>query len=159
MSGSKLRNAYIIQAEKACAGGATIKDLAERFGVTAKTIYGWRGRCSEFKAAIDAGRDVYHLTVAENSLMKRLEGYFYNEIYSVPSVRGSGKAVVTKIVKRHVPPDPGSLRFYLRNRNKERWPDNQDVNVNLIKNLSDEELDKQIHLIVDNTRKKKDATG
>lgn len=121
MSGSKLKEKYIEQAEKACAKGASVKDLAEHFDVTADTIYRWRKKCSEFKKAIDDGRDKYHITVAEASLLKRLKGYFYNEVYSEPDKKDQKKMVITKVVKRHIPPDTNALKTFLYNRSPERW--------------------------------------
>lgn len=158
---SKFKQEYIHQVEQVCMAGLIVPQLAKLFDVSIVTVHSWRKTYPEFKEAMDAGRDVYNQATAETCLQKRLEGYFYNETTSVLEGEGKdAKMTVVKIVKKHIPADSNSLRFFLRNRDKERWPDNQDVNVNLIKNLSDKELDKQIHLIVDNTKKKKKrATG
>jgi hypothetical protein len=158
---SKFKQEYVYQVEQVCMAGFIAPQVADLFGVETGTIYNWRKVYPDFKEAMDAGRDVYNQATAETCLQKRLEGYFYNETTSeLVGLGAAAKMKVVKIVKKHVPADSQSLRFFLRNRDKERWPDNQEVNVNLIRNLSDKELDKQIHLIVDNTKKrKKRATG
>ena len=127
---TKYKEEYVYQVEQACKNGFTTKQVAELFSVSASAIYSWRNTYPEFKKAMDAGRDVYNLATAETCLQKRLGGYFYNEITSrMVGVGADAKMQEVKVVKRHVPPDTNALKFFLKNRNKERWPDKQDIPV------------------------------
>lgn len=157
----KYEDKYVYMVEQACRdGGFGAKQVATLFNVSKSTIYAWRKEHLEFQVAMDRGRDEFDLLTAETSLKKRLLGYFYNEATSTLVVTGHDKAApkkmtVSKIVKRHVPPDTHALSFFLRNRNRVRWPDKQDVDVNFTKKLSDAEIDRSIGLIVNNAKKKK----
>lgn len=164
-SKSQFKDEYTYQVEQACKDGDYgAKEVAKLFNVTKNTVYTWRKAHPEFQEAMDRGRDEFDLSTAETSLKKRLLGYFYNEITSTPPLakynftaeeKNSTELRVTKVVKRHVPPDTHALSFFLRNRNRERWPDRQDVDLNFTKKLSDAEIDRSIALIINNTTKKK----
>lgn len=155
------KDEYVYMVEQACRdGGYGAKEVATLFNINKGTVYTWRKEHPEFQAAMDRGRDEFDLLTAENSLKKRLLGYFYNEATSTLVLTGTDKTspkemTVTKVVKRHVPPDTHALSFFLRNRNRDRWPDKQDVDVNFTKKLSDAEIDRSIGLIVNNAKKKK----
>jgi len=161
---TKYKEDYLRIAEVVCEeGGLSLRQLGKALGVCAATIIGWKKRYPEFGDAVDRGTHAYNVSTAENSLQKRLEGYFYNETTSTlvtDKETDISKLTVTKIVKKHMPADVSALTLFLINRDAENWKYRQQIDVNVLQKLSDKEIDKRISLIVDNTKKrKKRATG
>lgn len=170
---SKYKEDYLRIAEVVCEeGGLSLRQLGKALGVCAATIIKWKKRYPEFGDAVDRGTHAYNVSTAESSLQKRLEGYFYNETTSTlvktPGVKGldgvegsaTFKMMVSKIVKKHMPADVSALTLFLINRDSENWKYRQQIDINVLRKLSDKEIDKRISLIVDNTKKrKKRATG
>jgi len=80
---TKYKEDYLRIAEVVCEGGGlSLRQLGKALGVCAATIFGWKKRYPEFGDAVDRGTHAYSVSSAENSLQKRLEGYFYNETTS-----------------------------------------------------------------------------
>lgn len=159
MGKDRYKEDYLRIAEVVCEeGGLSLRQLGKALGVCAATIIKWKKKYPEFGDAVDRGCQAYDKSTAKNSLQKRLEGYFYNETTSIrvtDSETKISKMVVTKIVKKHMPADVNALTLFLTNRDSENWQYRKTVDVNVLKNLSDKEIDKRISLIVDNTKKRK----
>lgn len=115
------------KAEEFCAeyGLIDIK-LARLFDVDKAQITRWKKEHPEFRASVRRGKDEFDSKRAEKSLNKRINGYLYTE--TTKELTASGM-VVTKQVRKHVPPAESSLQFFLRNRQRERWPDRQKLDV------------------------------
>lgn len=156
---TKYKEDYLRIAEVVCEeGGLSLCQLGKVLGVCAATIIAWKKRYPEFGDAVGRGTHAYNVSTAENSLQKRLEGYFYNETTSTlvtDKVTDISKMTVTKIVKKHMPADVQALTLFLINRDSENWKYRQQIDVNVLQKLSDKEIDKRISLIVDNTKKRK----
>jgi len=119
---TKFKEDYIRQAYVACnTSGMTDLQLADLFGVTEKTIYNWKAEQPEFLQAIKKGKDEFDCKTAEESLKKLIEGYDYQEAKVITD--GEGKVIRKEMTKKHVSPNPGSLCFFLKNRNPSRWRD------------------------------------
>lgn len=164
MAAKKYKEDYRRIAEVVCEeGGLSLRQLGKVLDVNASTICAWKKKHPGFGDAVERGVRAYSISTAENSLQRRLEGYFYNETVSTPVVdkaTGISKMQVTKIFKKHMPPDVHALTLFLINRDSENWKYRQTVDVNMLQKLSDKEIDKRIALIVDNTKKRKErATG
>lgn len=115
---------YVRQARIACEElGATDKKLAKLFGVSVDSIHDWKIRYPEFKQAIIEGKDVFNTATAETCNLKRITGYDYKEVVSEPDPLAQGKMKVVKITKKHIPSDPTSTIFFLKNRDPRRWRD------------------------------------
>ena len=97
--------------------GATLGQIAERFGVDNSTLWRWTERYPVLREALLEGIKEATLRV-ENSLLKRAEGYFYDE---ETKAMEDGQPVVKKIVTRYEKPDVNAQKFWLINRARERW--------------------------------------
>lgn len=81
----------------------------------------WKSRFSAFSAALKKGKAPVDLEV-ENALLKRALGYDYEE--TVTEVYDDQNGVQRKHVRRikkHMPSDPASMFFWLKNRRPDRW--------------------------------------
>lgn len=111
-------------AEAACKEfGADDAGLAKLFGVTVTTIHNWKNAHPEFLDALKRGKDSFDTERVERSLVERAIGYSHPDVHIS---NYQGEITVTPITK-HYPPDPTSMIFWLKNRNKDRWRDKVDV--------------------------------
>jgi hypothetical protein len=76
---------------------------------------------------VDWGRSVTNSRV-ENSLLKAALGYEYEEIKTIIEEDKNGKKR-TRIekVKRHMPPNPQAMVFWLKNRAPNEWNDRREI--------------------------------
>ncbi len=106
--------------------GLTDKELAEAFGIGETTLYRWQQEYREFRESIKKAKEKPNREV-EAALFKRAIGYTYDADVVTASgekdAQGANK--VLKIVRRkvHVPADPASMIFWLKNRRPDRWRD------------------------------------
>lgn len=91
--------------------GLTDKEMATVFGIAEQTWYNWQAKHPTLTRAIQRGRIQADTKVAE-ALYKRAIGYEYEE--EVAHVI-NGQVVVTKL-KKHQPPHPTAVIFWLKNR-------------------------------------------
>lgn len=106
------------------ATGKTDEDIAYELGVSITTLRNWRDSHPELHTAIQDGRDHWTVTTVEQSLIKRAQGYEYEET-SVRESEKEGRCVTT--TKKHMPPDSRAAQFVLTNRAPERWRDRQEI--------------------------------
>jgi len=117
---------FVDMAYVACKeGGFTDVKLAKLFNVSKSTIANWKNEYPEFLDSIKKGKDEFNLADAEDSQLKLVKGHYYYEITKEPTVLDDKKLVVTKKVRKYIPPNPTSLIFFLKNRDPERWRDKQ----------------------------------
>jgi len=130
------RMAYVLCAET----GLTDKKLAAVFDVCEKTINNWKHGHEEFLQSIQRGKDKFNCEKAEDSLFKLVMGFHYTETTKeakpivIKNQNGTeevigDKLLVTKQVRKFIPPNDRALRFFLKNRNPARWRDPQAVEV------------------------------
>lgn len=131
------RMAYVLCAES----GLTDKKLAAVFDVCEKTINNWKHEHEKFLQSTQKGKDEFNCGKAEGSLFKLVMGFHYIETTkeAKPIVikdaetgeeKISGdKLLVTKKVRKFIPPNDRALRFFLKNRDPARWRDTQAVEV------------------------------
>ena len=110
------------QARMLCEKGFTDYELAQFFGVVRQTIYNWMSAHPEFLDSIKTGKEISDERV-ERTLFERACGYTFD---SEKVFQFQGSIVRAKTVE-HVPPDPTSMIFWLKNRRKEQWRDKQEV--------------------------------
>jgi hypothetical protein len=101
-----------------CKNGATVREVAEFFEVTERTIHNWSHEFPEFFQALKTGRETADARV-EQSLYRRALGYSFD---SVHISAWQGVAIQTPIVQ-HVPPDVTAAIFWLKNRKPQEWRD------------------------------------
>lgn len=114
----KYKPEYDTQAHKLCLVGFTDEQLADFFEVTKKTIYRWKSKYPSFKEAIDSGKHVADAEVAA-ALYHRAKGYTHKEEKLV------GSEIVE--VEKHYPPDTAACFIWLKNRQKDKWRDKQEI--------------------------------
>lgn len=129
------KSEYVEQVFRYALLGATKLRMAELIGVTEKTFDNWGKKHPEFFRAIKEGRDDADAKVSD-SLYHRALGYEYDEqvpikikkvMYEQGKRVSEVESVVMKTVHRVVPPDNTSMIFWLKNRQKEKWRDRQEV--------------------------------
>lgn len=118
---------YAEQAYKLCLLGADDAGLADFFGVTEATINNWKKAHKEFFESLIRGKDWADAEVA-HSFRKRAVGYQYTEIHEEASE--SGDMRVSRKITKEVPPDAGAALNWLKNRQKDKWRDKQEVEQN-----------------------------
>lgn len=98
--------------------GYTDDELAMMFGLDPRVVNGWRKMYPSFDKAIEEGRSLADLQVIE-ALHKKAVGYSYKDEVVI---RARGKSTIAK-VKRRVEPETNAIKFWLSNRDPERWSD------------------------------------
>lgn len=104
---------------------ATEFQIAEHFGVDPKTINQWSARDPEFAAAIRIGRDLAD-DMVERALYHKAMGYSFK---SEKIFHSAETGVVRVPTIEHVPPDTTSMIFWLKNRRRSEWTDQQSVRI------------------------------
>ena len=140
---TKYKSEFNLQAEKLCKLGTTDKELADFFEVNEDTIHEWKKRFPSFSESIKKGKQIADAEVADK-LFKRATGYEHLDI-DIKVVRN--KIVKTKLTK-HYPPDTVAGIFWLKNRQKGKWRDKQDIG---IERLPDDQLDELIDKLSNST--------
>lgn len=110
-------------AYKFCLLGADDSQLAEFFDVEEKTVNNWKRKHPEFLQSIKRGKNIADAEVA-HSLYKRAIGYEHEAVKIFHS-ENDGTTEVPYI--EHYPPDTGAAMAWLKNRQKGKWRDKQDV--------------------------------
>lgn len=123
---SEYRPEYAEQAKIMCAAGATDLELAQEFGVTVQSIRNWRMRYPEFFAALKLSKPIADERV-ERSLYERATGYSFEAVKQQFDAKSGQWKEITYI--EHVPPDPTSMIFWLKNRNPREWRDKTEIEV------------------------------
>jgi hypothetical protein len=121
---SKYKPEFIKQAKKLVMLGATDKQIADFFGISEVTLNAWKKKYPEFLKSLKQSKKMYDERVVR-SLWERATGYSHPDVHIS---NYQGKITITDIIK-HYPPDPTSMIFWLKNRDKENWRDKQDVDV------------------------------
>lgn len=110
--------------------GLTDEEIGYALSLERITILRAKARFPELRAAYEKGSKVANERV-EQSLFKRACGYEYIEETKEPVLvmNDKGKLLtdpelkVTKVVKKHVPPDVAAISMWLRNKKAEDWKD------------------------------------
>lgn len=121
---SKYKPEYAEQAYKLCLLSATDKDIADFFGVDEATINRWKEKHPEFCESLKRGKEEADARVADR-LYQRAMGYSHPE---EKVFQYNGEPVVVPTT-RHYPPDVTAAIFWLKNRQRDKWRDKQDVEV------------------------------
>lgn len=139
-------------AKEIMALGASKRKLAQILGISHETIYAWSRDYPEFSDAIEAGINMFKSENVAHALYKKATGFTFEEkTYEIPQfpffilggdkkskadirsqVESALKSLnkepqLTKIVKKYFPPDTNAIKYYLGNRDPERWPKNGDL--------------------------------
>lgn len=123
--------------------GVTVDEICERIGISSSMWFEYVNKHEILKNLVDCGRSVTNSRV-ENSLLKAAMGYEYEEIKTIIEEDKNGKKR-TRIekVKRHMPPNPAAMMFWLKNRAPNEWNDRREI---IVDTKSLEQQRKQLFL-------------
>lgn len=100
--------------------GLSVKAIAEdKIGIGATTLMKWRQQSPELDKALTITEDLVDGQV-EGALLRRAMGYDYFEETWAPDP-DTGREVLTKKVKKHVPADVKAIAMWLYNRRGDAW--------------------------------------
>ena len=114
-----LENDKLILLEGWAKSGLTDEQIAKNIGINRTTLYDWKKKEVNIADALKKGKEVIDFEV-ENALLKRALGYEYEE-------ETYENGILTKKVKKQVPPDTTAQIFWLKNRKKEQWREKVEV--------------------------------
>lgn len=143
---SKFKEEYANQAYKLCLLGSTDKDMANFFDTSEQTINQWKKDYPEFLESIKRGKEIADATVAEK-LYHRAIGYEHEDIQFATF---QGEITDREIYIKHYAPDPTAAIFWLKNRQRDKWRDKQEIestntNINTdVSNLTDAEIEQRL---------------
>lgn len=101
--------------------GLNDEQIASNMGISTATYYDWQKKFPSISEAIKKGKAPVDLQV-ENALLKRALGYYWEEITT--EIYKDGTKHIKKVT-RHVPSDPASMFFWLKNRKPQQWRERQ----------------------------------
>jgi hypothetical protein len=105
-----------------CLLGYKDEELADFFEVNRDTIYEWKKVHPEFSEALKNSKELADGNVAHR-LYNRAMGYETEEV----DVRVINGEIVQTVIKKQIPPDPTSMIFWLKNRQRGKWRDKVDT--------------------------------
>ena len=108
--------------EEMAKNGLDDKEIANNIGVAKQTFCRWKQEHSEFSELLKNAR-VTPIQCVENTLYMKATGQCWVE--EITEENG----VVTKRVKKQVPPDMAAMSFYLKNKCRGQWRDRWDIAV------------------------------
>jgi hypothetical protein len=112
------------QAGKLCRLGATDADLADFFGVSRVTVRRWSLVHEAFGREMKDGKKAADDRV-ERSLYHRAMGYTFEAVKIFHPAGAAGPVYAP--YQEHVPPDPQSMMFWLKNRRPDLWKDKREI--------------------------------
>ena len=133
---SKLDNLNLKQVEFLALRGFTDAEFAEFFEITPTTWNNWKNKNKKFFDTLKLSKEAADRKV-ERSLWERATGYSHPDVH-ISNFQGI--ITETKTIK-HYPPDPTSMIFWLKNRQKEKWRDKQEIDYTFKKSVVEKEFD------------------
>jgi len=103
--------------------GMNIKEIADKIGVTCRTLTRWIGKYPKIKEKVFSSRQVIDAKV-EEAILKKALGFESTEVRHVKKANGDEEiTAVTKLV----PPDISACSMWLKNSCPEKWSDSKDA--------------------------------
>lgn len=121
---SDYRPEYAEKARKLCLLGATDKELADFFEVNEDTVHEWKKVHRQFSESIKAGKSEADANVADR-LYKRAMGYTHDAVKIFANPTTGAEQIVP--FTEHYAPDTTACIFWLKNRQRDKWRDKQDL--------------------------------
>ena len=131
----KLVEPRLADIKKWSGDGATIKEIAEKLGVSYSGLKLYKSKYPELEAAFLENRGVADDNVL-GAFYRKCTGY---EAKKIKRERVNGKMVVTEETTTHVAPDTEAVKFWLKNRRPDEWKDTHklDAEIEIKKKLED----------------------
>ena len=108
--------------------GYTYRDIADKIGITVRTLSLWREKHPEIDEALRKGREIIDYKV-ENALLKAALGYKAKEtriVIETDRRRGNVVTTTRETLTRDVAPNVTACQVWLYNRLPDRWKRNRD---------------------------------
>lgn len=107
--------------------GVNAEDIIKNLGIGKTTWYEYIDKHPMLAELVKWSRSVI-ISRVENSLLRAATGYEFEEIKTIVEEDKNGKKK-TRIekVKRHQPPNPTAMIFYLKNRAPNEWNDRREI--------------------------------
>lgn len=113
---SKYDPTCLERVQSLCERGATDREVARHLGISVSTLYEWKIEFPDFSESLKTGKSSADDRV-EASLYHRAVGYSFD---AEKIFQFQGEPVRVAYVE-HVPPDPTSAIFWLKNRRPDEW--------------------------------------
>lgn len=126
--------------------GLTEKQIADNLGISQDRLIDYKKKYLEFFEAIKKGKEIVDYKV-ENALLKRALGYTITIKEDKLDKDGCVHSLKRDV---HVPADTTAQIFWLKNRQKEKWRDKQDITNDEELNKLDKILEEQKNAYMDN---------
>jgi len=126
--------------------GLTEKQIADNLGISQDRLIDYKKKYLEFFEAIKKGKEIVDYKV-ENALLKRALGYTITIKEDKLDKDGCVHSLERDV---HVPADTTAQIFWLKNRQKEKWRDKQDITNDEELNKLDKILEEQKNAYMDN---------
>lgn len=98
-------------------GVSLIEIATKNIGISKTAWWGWYKESEDLRKACAIGKDVADYTV-EDALFRRAVGYdYWEEIWELVE----GEVIMTKKIKKHLPPDVKAIMTWLYNRMPNQW--------------------------------------
>jgi hypothetical protein len=103
-------------------GGATDNEVIKALGVARSTFYLWKQEHEDFAEVVRRGKEHFDSGRMEESLKSKAAGFYVLE--EVVTEEDAGGKVLKKVTRRkQMPPDTAALKYWLGNRQPDRWRD------------------------------------
>lgn len=124
---TKYKEEYNEQVFKLALLRATDKEIADFFEVNEDTINEWKKVYPNFSESIKSGKQKADIEIA-NSLYQRAKGCKVKREVAFKVKTGQYKEEVKTVeIEEEMPPDTIAIKYWLNNRNPERWRDKTEV--------------------------------
>ena len=129
MAKLKYNDDFPLLAEGMAREGMIDVEIAAALGISKDTFYQYQKKYPDFYDSIKRGKAPVDVR-AENSLLKRVEGYEFEETHiEYEAVKKGEKASAKKVKKitKQMAPDVTACIFWLKNRKPKEWRDRHNV--------------------------------
>lgn len=112
--------------------GLSNEQIAHNMGISEHTLYEWIKKYPQIAQTLKKTKEIVDMEV-ENALRKTSEGFYVEE--TTEELRwnrdkGCYEMVVTKRVKKYIPPSTAAQIFWLKNRKPDVWKDKREIDSN-----------------------------
>lgn len=152
---TKYKTEYVEMVRKLCLVGLIDEQLAMFFEIDVSTLNVWKNKYPEFKDSLVAAKNEFDCQNVERSLYSLTQGYSHPTVKVLSGKNLIGEIthkVVThdddgKLLMKHHPPNFNACRYWLNNRDPNRWRNSVNISAKItdeLDELTDDELDEEI---------------
>lgn len=102
--------------------GRSQAEICEALNCSEAAFSGWIKTKDELKEEYARATEIGPIKIAENALLKRVQGCTVKEVRKKEVLDRDGNIVVlTEEITKELPPDPSSIVFFLTNLARDKW--------------------------------------